>query len=73
MKIEYDPEADALYIRLRPGSEGKVESKPISEDVVADYGPDGKVVGIEILFASTVLDDDRDHVVLEIARPAGVR
>lgn len=55
MKIEYDPEVDALYIEFRPVAPGTADNRPLSEDVTADYGPDGKLVGLEILDASAVL------------------
>jgi len=71
MKIEYDAEVDALYIRLRPTPEGAVENRPISDDVMADYGPDGKLVGIEILGASAVLGDGKGHVVVDVAAAVG--
>ena len=71
MKIEYDAEVDALYIRLRPAPEGGVENRPVSEDVIADYGPDGKLVGIEILDASAVLGEERGHVVVDVATAVG--
>jgi uncharacterized protein YuzE len=66
MKIEYDPEVDALYIRFRPVAPGMAENRPISEDVVADFGPDGKLVGLEILDASVVLGEQADRVIVEV-------
>jgi uncharacterized protein YuzE len=71
MKIEYDAEVDALYIRLRPAPEEGVENRPISDDVTADYGPDGKLVGIEILGASSVLGEDKGHFVVDVAAAVG--
>jgi len=50
MKVFYDSEVDALYIRfndLKP--EGVVE---VEEGVNLDVTKDGKIVGIEILNAS---------------------
>ena len=50
MRIEYDPEADALYIYLR-----MVEphhNVDIEEGVSVDLDGDGHIVGIEILDAS---------------------
>ena len=50
MKIEYDKDADALYISL---IEGKVkETVKVAENVLVDLGEDGKVIGIEILWVS---------------------
>lgn len=66
MKITYDPEADAAYIRFK---EGQVEVTTIrlSEDVAIDLGLGEEVVGIEILDASKNLGlgKDRPQVHLE--------
>ena len=54
MKVQYDPEVDALYLRLAEVEpEGVIE---ISEGVNLDTAPDGQLVGIEILNASRRLD-----------------
>jgi len=46
MKIEYDPEADILYIRIK---DGKIkETKDLDEDVWIDVNDKGEIVGIEI-------------------------
>lgn len=54
MKISYDPEADALYIRL---IEGKQECRTLrlNEEAALDIGPGEVLVGIEIVDASQVL------------------
>jgi len=50
MKIYYDQEVDAAYLRLsEEGPSGVVE---VSEGVNLDLTEDGKIVGIEILDAS---------------------
>jgi uncharacterized protein YuzE len=67
MRIEYDPEVDALYIRFRPVAPGMAQNKELSEDVIADYGPDGKLVGIEILDASIVLGEEPGRVIVDVA------
>ena len=47
MKIEYDKEVDALYIRIQ---EKKVShTKEIDEGINLDIDEDGKVVGLEII------------------------
>ena len=58
MKISYDPEIDALYIRL---IEGKCECRTVrlNEEVALNIGPDEKLVGIEILDATEVLGEGR--------------
>jgi len=54
MKISYDPEIDALYIRL---IEGNYECRTLrlNEEIALNIGPDEKLVGIEILDAKEVL------------------
>jgi uncharacterized protein YuzE len=52
MKITYDPEVDALYIRLVEGS-CEVTTHRFTEEVAINCAPDGQVVGIEVLDAST--------------------
>ncbi|MBI2909647.1 MAG: DUF2283 domain-containing protein [Chloroflexi bacterium] len=54
MKITYDPEIDALYIRLL---EGKHECRTVrlNEEVAFNIGRGEKLVGIEILDAREVL------------------
>jgi uncharacterized protein YuzE len=50
MKIEYDKEADALYIVLRdiPAS----DSRDLEEGVTIDLDDEGHILGLEILDAS---------------------
>lgn len=52
IEMTYDPEADALYIRL--SDERPVEGAD-ADPFVLDYNADNKVVGLELLSASTVL------------------
>ncbi|MGB2693986.1 MAG: DUF2283 domain-containing protein [Dehalococcoidia bacterium] len=49
MRITYDPEVDALYIRFQ---ETTVTTKHIGEGLAADYDADGHLAGIEILDAA---------------------
>ena len=50
MKIEYDKEVDALYIRIQ---EKKVShTKEIEEGINLDVDDDGKVIGLEIIGAT---------------------
>ncbi|HET6513246.1 MAG TPA: DUF2283 domain-containing protein [Candidatus Kapabacteria bacterium] len=67
MKIICDPSVDALYLKLRELEPGTAESRKLSEDITADYGPDGKLAGLEILDASHVLaEGDLQRVVFEV-------
>ncbi len=53
MKIEYDNEADALYIELR---EAYVDNNiDIEEGVTVDVDKEGHIIGVEILDASKKL------------------
>ncbi len=67
MKLTYDPEVDVLRIILcgTPIEESD-EDKP---GVILDYGADGQLVGMEILDASSRIDDPRavDFAVLTSA------
>jgi len=59
MKIIYDPEVDALYIRF--SSQGRyAESEEIEDGVIVDYSEDGKIVGIEILNVKKKLEEIKD-------------
>ncbi len=50
MKIEYDKEVDALYIRIQ---EKKVShTKEIEEGINLDIDEDGKIIGLEIIGAT---------------------
>ena len=58
MKIEYDPKADAMYIRMRSGT--AIESDEIRPGLVIDFDADGKVLGIEMLDVSLRTDNPRE-------------
>ena len=53
MKIEYDKEVDALYIRLRDVK--PVDSMAVEEDVTIDLDEGGHIIGIEVLDAAEKL------------------
>ena len=54
VKVHYDRETDSLYIDLssRPG----VDADEVSPGVVLDFDSDGKVVGIDVQHASSIVD-----------------
>ena len=58
MKIEYDQQADAIYIRLKAGI--VAESDEIRPGVVFDFDADGKVLGSEMLDVSLRADNPRE-------------
>ncbi len=50
MRIIYDANVDALYVRF-VDKKSKVITQRLTEDIAVNYGPKGDVVGIEILSA----------------------
>ena len=50
MKIEFDQEADALYIELAQGDVDKTEE--IKPGLILDYDINGNVLGVEMLYIS---------------------
>jgi uncharacterized protein YuzE len=50
MKIEYDTEADALYILIREAP--AADNIDIEDGVTVDIDGDGHIVGVEVLDAS---------------------
>ena len=65
MKISYDAEVDALYIRLLDGRH-ECRSVRLSDEVALNIGAGEKLVGIEILDAKEVLGSGKiPAVVLE--------
>ena len=64
MKIEYDPLRDLLYIWLSIPGEKAARTETVTPGVHADFGRQGRLIGLEILDASEVL---RDKVQFEVA------
>ena len=64
MKIRYDPQVDALDSRL---VEGRVECETfhLSDRVALDFGPDGRLMAIEIRYASEILPDLKRGIAVE--------
>ena len=54
VKISYDREVDALYIRLKQTT---VTTDLIEEGIALDYDERGQIAGVEILDAKTRLDE----------------
>ena len=67
MKIQYDVEVDALYIEFRQLEPGTAENRELSTDVIANYGPDGKLAGLEVLNASLVVGQELNKVIVEVS------
>lgn len=73
MRISYDTEADALYIRIGEGEFAK--NQEVMPGVILDVGLNGELLGIEILEASRrypLKEFARVDIVmpLELAQPA---
>lgn len=51
MRISYDKDADAMYIKLANGEFGK--NREIHEGIILDLDSNGRLLGIEILDVST--------------------
>lgn len=64
MRITYDSEVDALYIRF---IETTVTTQHLAEGIAVDYAEDGRIAGIEILDARKRFGDPEvfRRVVLE--------
>ena len=58
MKIEYDQQADAMYIRLRAGT--IAESDEVRPGVAFDFDAEGRSLGIEMLDVSERTDNPRE-------------
>ena len=60
MKIEYDKDVDAAYIYLKiPIKDGEVKKTiELNENIILDFDDKGKLLGVEILDASKVLNKE---------------
>ena len=56
MKLEYDQQADAIYLRLRDADIGT--TREVEDNLIIDLDGDGKMIGIELLFVSNYLTPD---------------
>ena len=60
MKFEYDKDADAAYVYLKyPIKDGEVKSTvEQGNNIVLDYDKNKKLIGVEILEASKIMDKE---------------
>lgn len=58
MRVQYDPSADAMYIRLAEGA--VADSDEVRDGVILEYDACGKVLGIELLNVSHRADNPRE-------------
>ena len=58
MKFTYDKEADAAYIYLEDSiADGEAEKTiELNDNIIVDFNKNGKLLGIEILSASKILN-----------------
>ncbi len=66
MKIEYDPVRDLLYIWFATPGEKAARTETVMPGVYADFNREGRLIGIEVLDASEVL---QHKVQFEVALP----
>ena len=58
MKVEYDPTRDLLYLWLATPGTKAASTKVVSPGVHADFDAEGTLIGMEVLDASDVLQDN---------------
>jgi uncharacterized protein YuzE len=69
MQIDYDPQADAIYIRLRTGEVD--DTLEAGKYVYVDVDENGVPLGLEILFTGRMLaKEDMTSVTVNIGRVA---
>lgn len=71
MQVLYNSKTDTLYIRL-DDSKQDVINKRVSDDVVLDVGESNKIIGIEIVDASSHLNL-KDILPVEFKLSTGVK
>ena len=58
MKVEYDPTRDLLYLWLAAPGTKAASTETIAPGVHADFDQEGTMIGLEVLTASDVLQDN---------------
>ncbi len=67
MRLTYDPEADAMYIKLTDKKFHK--TKIIDKNTILNLDAEGNVIGVELLFVSKHMPKDFiSRVVVETLR-----
>lgn len=52
MKLEYDHEADAVYLLLASAQKNVERSDEVAPGIIVDYDDKGSVIGVEVLDVS---------------------
>ena len=66
MKFEYDPTRDLLYIYFAEPSAKAAKTVTVEPGVHADFDSQGKLIGIEILDASEIMQNKIEFTLPEI-------
>ena len=67
MQIDYDPQADAVYVQLRPGDVDNTLT--VGQYIYVDVDEEGVPLGLEILFAGrTLATQELTSVTVNLAR-----
>ena len=64
MKVEYDSNRDLLYIQIGSEDHRVAKTETISPGVYADFDSQGKLLGIEVLDASELMQHKMQFEVL---------
>ncbi len=70
MKISYDPKYNIAYIKMRE-KVAEVESIRISDELIVDIAPGGKIYGIELLNANEQLEFEKKKELVIINEMTG--
>jgi len=71
----YDPEVDAAYLRLIPSIEPGASKRQVvgtdelAGELIFDVDEDGRIIGIEVLGAATVLRPETLAQLRQLGRP----
>lgn len=59
MKLEYDKDVDAAYIYIEDNIKdgGVTKTIELNDNIILDFDAKGKLIGVEILNASKVLNE----------------
>jgi uncharacterized protein YuzE len=70
MKIEYDPVRDLLYVWFGVPGEKAARTETVTPGVHADFDKQGRLIGLEVLDASEVLQQKVQFEVTLTPSPA---